>query len=237
MPAASVRAAVGFLTRIPVGRVEAADVARAAWAFPLVGAAIAAAGGGVSLLVDPRLSPLVAAALAVVTTTALTGALHLDGLADTADALGAGTRGRALEIMRDSRIGSFGVAALGLDLLLRLTVIAQLLGGSLLGPLIAAGALSRGASVSLAAVLPYVRSGEGVLNHRWSSLAGAAVAVAVAAVALRTDVFAVAGAVAAVTLVLGVLFRRWLGGVTGDTLGAASELAELTALLVAAGLR
>jgi adenosylcobinamide-GDP ribazoletransferase len=103
--------------------------------------------------------------------------------------------------------------------------------------LIAAGALSRGASVSLAAVLPYVRSGEGVLNHRWSSLAGAAVAVAVAAVALRTDVFAVAGAVAAVTLVLGVLFRRWLGGVTGDTLGAASELAELTALLVAAGLR
>jgi adenosylcobinamide-GDP ribazoletransferase len=236
MPAASVRAAVGFLTRIPVGRVDVADVARAAWAFPLVGAAIAAAGGGVALLVHPRLSPLVAAALAVVTTTALTGALHLDGLADTADALGAGTRGRALEIMRDSRIGSFGAAALGLDLLLRVAVIAQLLGGSLLGPVIAAGALSRGASVSLAAVLPYVRSGEGVLNHRWSSLAGAAVAVAVAAVALRMDAVAVVGAVMAPTVVLGVLYRRWLGGVTGDTLGATSEVIELVALLVATGL-
>jgi adenosylcobinamide-GDP ribazoletransferase len=237
MPAASVRAAVGFLTRIPVVGVDVADVARGAWAFPLVGAAIAAAGGGVALLVHPPLSPLVAAALAVVTTTALTGALHLDALADTADAVGASTRDGALEIMRDSRIGSFGAAALGLDLLLRVAMIAQLVGGSLLGPLIAAGALSRGASVSLAAVLPYVRSGEGLLNNRWSSFAGGAVAVGVAAVALRTDVFAVAGAAVAVTVVLGLLYRRWLGGVTGDALGAASELAELSALLAAAALQ
>src|SRR5436190_12236013 len=153
MPAASLRAAVGFLTRVPVGRVEAADVARGAVAFPLVGAGIGAVAAGVALLVHPPLSPAVAAALAVAATIVLTGALHLDALADTADAVGASTRERALEIMRDSRIGSYGAAAVGLDLLLRVTVVAQLLGGSLLGPLIAAGALSRGASVALAAVL------------------------------------------------------------------------------------
>jgi adenosylcobinamide-GDP ribazoletransferase len=236
MLVASVRAAVGFLTRIPVGRVDVADVARGAWAFPLVGAAIAATGGGVALLVHPRLAPLVAAGLAVVTTTALTGALHLDALADTADATGASTGERALEIMRDSRIGSFGAAALGLDLVLRVAVIAQLLGSSLLGPLIAAGALSRGASVALAATLPYARAGEGVLSRRGSAAAAGVVAVAVAVVALRTDAVAVLAAVVVVTAALAVLYRRWLGGVTGDALGAASELAELTALLVAASI-
>jgi adenosylcobinamide-GDP ribazoletransferase len=234
MPAASLRAAVGFLTRVPIGRVEAADVARGAVAFPIVGAGIGAAGAGVALLVHPPLSPAVAAALAVAAGAVLTGALHLDALADTADAAGASTRERALEIMRDSRIGSFGAVALGLDLLLRVTVIAQLLGGSLLGSLIAAGALSRGASVTLAAVLPYVRAGDGVLDRRWSSFAAAGVAIAIAAVALRTDAVVVVGSVALVTVVLGALYRRWLGGVTGDTLGATSELAELTALLVAA---
>ena len=236
MPAASLRAAVGFLTRIPAGRVDAVAVARGAFAFPLVGAVVGAIAAGVALLVHPPLSPLVAAALAVTATTALTGALHLDALADTADAIGATARERALEIMRDSRIGSFGAAALGLDLLLRVTVTAQLLGGSIVGALIAAGALSRGASVTLSAALPYVRAGEGVLNRRWSSLGGAAVAIAIAAVALGTDALAVIGAVTLVTVALGVFFRRWLGGVTGDALGAASELAELTALLVAAAI-
>ena len=236
MPVVRLRAAVGFLTRVPVGRVEAADVARGAVAFPIVGAAVGAAAAGVALLVHPPLSPAVAAALAVAAGTVLTGALHLDALADTADAVGASTRERALEIMRDSRIGSFGAATLGLDLLLRVTVVAQLLGGSLLGPLIAAGALSRGASVELAAVLPYARVGEGVLNRRGSSLAGVVLAIVIAAVALRTNAVAVIGSVAVVTGVLGALYRRWLGGVTGDTLGATSELAELTALLVAAAL-
>jgi adenosylcobinamide-GDP ribazoletransferase len=172
----------------------------------------------------------------VATTTTLTGALHLDALADTADAIGASTRERALEIMRDSRVGSFGAAALGLDLLLRVAVITQLLGSSLLGPVIAAGALSRGASVSLAAVLPYARAGDGVLSHRRSAAAAVAVALAIAVAALRIDAAAVIGAAVVTTVVLGLLYRRWLGGITGDTLGSASELAELTALLVAAAI-
>ncbi len=239
MPAASVRAAVGFLTRIPVGRVDGADVARGAFAFPLVGAGIGAVGAGVALVVHPALSPPVAAALAVAAMTALTGALHLDGLADTADALGGGSRERALEIMRDSRIGSFGAAAVGLDLLLRVTVIAQLLGGAVVGPLVAAGALSRASSVVLSALLPYPReNGTGsVLSSRVSSSAAGVIGVAVVVVALRGDAAFVAGAVALTTIVLGLAFWRWLGGATGDALGAASEVGEIVALLVAAGLR
>lgn len=240
MPAASVRAAVGFLTRIPVGRVDAGDVARGAFAFPLVGAGIGAAGAGVALLVHPALSPLVAAALAVAAMTALTGALHLDALADTADAVGGTSRERALEIMRDSRIGSFGAAAIGLDLLLRVAVIAQLLGGAIVGPLVAAGALSRASSVVLSALLPYARPTGGtgsVLSGRVSPWAAGVIGVAVAIVALGGDAAIVVGAVTLSTIVLGLVYRRWLGGATGDTLGAASEVGEVVALLVAAGLQ
>src|SRR4051812_24910218 len=104
-------AAVSFQTRLPIGRVvvvDGEDVARAGVAFPLVGAAIGAAVGGVFVGLAPHLSPLPAAGLALVLGALLTGALHLDALADTADALGAATRERALEIMRDHSIGAYG---------------------------------------------------------------------------------------------------------------------------------
>src|SRR6266498_18912 len=108
-------AALTFLTRIPLARsilLGGDDVARAGVGFPLVGAAIGAASGGLAFgLADP-LSPLVAAGLAVAAATLLTGALHLDALADTADALGARSRERALAIMRESTVGAFAVVAL-----------------------------------------------------------------------------------------------------------------------------
>src|SRR5258705_4269490 len=114
-------AAVAFLTRIPVGRaveLDAADVARGGALFPLVGAGIGAATGGVVYAVADPLGTLLAALLGLVTAALLTGVLHLDALADTADALGATTRAPALEIMRDHSIGAHaGVApvpALGL---------------------------------------------------------------------------------------------------------------------------
>jgi adenosylcobinamide-GDP ribazoletransferase len=235
-------AAVTFLTRIPLGRLAATgpeDFARGAPLFPVVGAAVGAAGAGAALLLEPPLSPLLAAALATGLTTALTGAFHLDGLADTLDATGGTTRERSLEIMRDSRIGSFGAAGLGLALLLRVAATAQLLaGGGVLGALIAAGAVSRGAAVALAGVQPYARAAPGtggVLTGR-SGLLGAPLALAIAAAALRLDGLVVAAAAAALAVVLGLLFRAWLGGITGDTLGATSESAELLALVVAAAL-
>jgi adenosylcobinamide-GDP ribazoletransferase len=233
-------AAITFLTRLPLGRfvaTDARDVARGAPLFPFVGAAVGAVGAGVALLLQPPLSPFLAAALATALTVGLTGAFHLDGLADTLDATGGTTRERSLEIMRDSRIGSFGAAALALALLVRVAATAQLLtSGGVLGGLIAAGAVSRGAAVALAGTLPYARSAPGtggVLTGRlglWGAPAGAAVAVG----ALRLDGLVVVGAVAAVAVVLGVVFRAWLGGVTGDTLGATSESIELLALVVAA---
>jgi adenosylcobinamide-GDP ribazoletransferase len=232
-------AALTFLTRIPLGRLVATsadDVARGAPFFPVVGALVGAAGAGVVLLVEPPLSPLLAAALATVATVALTGAFHLDGLADTLDATGAMARERSLEIMRDSRIGSFGAAGLALALLVRVAVIAQLVaGGGVLGSMVAAGAVSRGAAVGLAGIVPYARPEGGVLTGRLG-LWGVPVAAAIAVAALRLDGLVVLAAAAAVAVVLGLVFRAWLGGVTGDTLGAASETTELVALVVAAAL-
>jgi len=232
-------AAITFLTRVPLGRLvatSAEDVARGAPFFPVVGALVGVAGAGVVLLVQPPLSPLLAAVLATVATVALTGAFHLDGLADTLDATGAMTRERSLEIMRDSRIGSFGAAGLALALLVRVAVVAQLVaGGGVLGAMIAAGAVSRGAAVGLAGVVPYARAEGGVLTGRLG-LWGIPVAAAIALAALRLDGLVVLAAAAAVAVVLALVFRAWLGGVTGDTLGAASEATELIALVVAAAL-
>src|SRR5690348_7813542 len=213
MPAARAAfAAVTFLTRVPLARfvaTDAQDIARGAPLFPVIGAAIGAAGAGVALLLQPPLSPLLAAALATALTVALTGAFHLDGLADTLDATGGTTRERSLEIMRDSRIGSFGAAGLALALVVRIAVIAQLLsGGGVLGAMVAAGAVSRGAAVGLAGAMPYARGRGGVLTGRLG-LWGAPVAVAIALLALRLDGLAVIAAALLAALVLGRVFRAW----------------------------
>src|SRR5579885_985235 len=115
-------AAVAFLTRVPVGRRVALtqdDVAHAAPVFPAVGAAVGAVVAGVALLLQPPLSPFLSSGIAVAAGVVVTGAFHLDGLADTLDATGAATRERSLEIMRDSRVGTFGAAAVAIDLLVR----------------------------------------------------------------------------------------------------------------------
>jgi cobalamin 5'-phosphate synthase/cobalamin synthase len=169
--------------------------------------------------------------------------MHLDALADTADAAGAPTRERALEIMRDSRLGAFGVTALILDLLLKAAAVAALLDrGGALAALVAAGALSRAASPPLALTLRYPRieGGPGsVLTGRvaWPSVVGAVLlGVGAAVLAQGTTGVAMAGAVAGTTVCLGLLYSRWLGGATGDCLGAATEIGETVALLVAAAL-
>jgi adenosylcobinamide-GDP ribazoletransferase len=249
MPAASVRTAAGavsFLTRVPVGRVvdvTAVDVARAVVLFPVVGAAVGALSGLVAAGLEGHVPALVAGGLAVAVAAVVTGAMHLDALADTADALGATSRTEALEIMRDSRIGSFGAIALVLDLVVKVACAAALLdGGHVLAGFVAAGALSRAASPPLAALLPYprVEGGPGsVLSGRTSRLT-AAVAVAVGtalalAVSWGGGYWLVLAAVC-VTVVAGLFYRRWLGGATGDCLGAATELCETTVLVVATAL-
>ena len=249
MPGASVRAAaaaVTFLTRVPLGRrvaVDAADVARGALVFPVVGAGVGALSGGVAVLAHPRLPALAAAALSIAVSVVVTGAMHVDALADTADAVGAPTRERALEIMRDSRIGAFGATALVLDLLLKAAAVAALLDrGGALAALVAAGAVSRAAAPPLALTLRYprVEGGPGsVLSGRIARptvLGAVLVGVGGAVTAAGITGLVMAGSVAATTICLGLIYARWLGGATGDSLGAATEIGETTALLVAAAL-
>lgn len=236
-------AALAFLTRIPVRRALGADdVARGAVLFPVVGAGVGALSGVAALLLYPSVPALAAAGVAVAVELVVTGAMHVDALADTADAAGAQTRERALEIMRDSRIGSFGAAALTTDLLIRAGAIAGLVAaGGPVAALAAAGALGRAASLPVAAALPYARAEGGpgsVLSGRvgWPVAAGAVViAITGASVLTGVDGLWAAGAAAATALILGLVFRAWLGGVTGDTLGAVSEVVGLVALLVFVG--
>jgi adenosylcobinamide-GDP ribazoletransferase len=241
-PLLPLAAATAFLTRVPVGRFVELDgraVTRAAPLYPLVGAAIGALAGGVVDVLAGPLPPWAAATTGVALAALLTGGMHLDALADTADALGGSTRERRLEIMRDPSIGSFGAAALVLVLVLEISLLAQLGARDLaLVSFTAAGALSRWSALPIAFALPYARDeGQGRSLTTGISLGavllGLAVAAAIAAIALSSGAAAALGAAAGVALVMGFFYRRWLGGITGDALGAATTLAQ-TACLVAA---
>jgi adenosylcobinamide-GDP ribazoletransferase len=235
-------AAVSFLTRVPLGRwvhVEADDIARGAWLFPVVGGIV---GGAAGLLADVTagwLPPLAAGALAVGAAAVLTGALHLDALADTADALGGRSREHALEIMRDHAIGAFGATALIVVCILDaalLGTLAQTDDAALVG--LAAGAAGRATMLPLAFTLPYARPGEGqgrlvVGIGAVTLVLGLGIALALALPAGRAGLWGAAAA-AVVALALGLVARSRFGGVTGDVLGAAAKLAETAALVAAA---
>jgi adenosylcobinamide-GDP ribazoletransferase len=229
-------AATTFLTRIPLGRVLTVDghaVARAAPVYPLVGGAIGALGGAVVDLTSGSLPAVAAAALALAVVALVTGAMHLDALADTADALGGMTRERRLEIMRDHGVGAFGAVAVVLVLLFEASVLADV--DHAWSAFAASAACARWAPLPLAVALPYARSeGQGAAlagSMSWSRTAFAlAVAVAVAVGVRGLDGLAALAAAAVTALVLGLFFRRWIGGVTGDTLGATTELAQAAGL-------
>jgi adenosylcobinamide-GDP ribazoletransferase len=229
-------AATAFLTRVPTGRLAVFDapaVARAAPLYPLVGAGVGAFAGGVVDLTAGPLPAFAAAALGLAVAALVTGGMHLDALADTADALGGMTRERRLEIMRDHAIGSFGAVALVLVLAFEASVLAAQ--SSAWTSFAAAGACARWSALPLAAFLPAARvDGQGAaLAGRTTPAAvvgGGGVAVALALALRGWAGLAPVGAAAAAALVLGIFFRRWLGGVTGDTLGATTELAQAAAL-------
>ena len=238
-------AAVGFLTVVPVARrmpLAADDVVRGAALFPVIGAGVGAAVGAVAAGLAGLIPPLAAAAVALAVGAVLTGALHLDALADAADALGARSRAQALEIMRDPGIGPFGTLALVLDLLVKAAALAALAveGGAVLAAL-AAGAAARATAPVLAAALPAARAdGSGaILATRARPVTAAAAAMLAALIAVAAAGWAggvIVAAAAAVAAVVALAAWRRFGGVTGDVLGCAIELAEAAALLVAAAL-
>jgi adenosylcobinamide-GDP ribazoletransferase len=226
-------AAIAFLTRVPVRvALDGDDVRRAGAYFPLVGAAVGGGAGAVAERLGPELG-LVAAVL-------LTGALHQDALADTADATGGQTRERALEIMRDPRVGAFGVAATVSDLLVKSAALGDLVERRrTVRTWVAAGALSRAVPVVLAASLPYARLEQGTgdaLTRGGGARAAAAACLSVgcAVVALEGEGLRLASVAALLAGATGAVLGRWLGGVTGDGLGAALELTETTLLVLAA---
>jgi adenosylcobinamide-GDP ribazoletransferase len=234
-------AALAFLTRIPIGgrvSLDARDVARGAVLFPLVGGAVGGVCGLVADALAGPLPPLVAGGLAVGLAAVITGAMHLDAVADTADALGGRSRERSLEIMRDHAVGAFGAVALVLVCLVDAASLGALGSGgdaALVG--LAAGAGARAAILPLALVLPYARAGEGqgrVLDGIGPATVVVGLGLAVVlALPAGTAGLAGLGSAAVVTAALGLYWRRWLGGVTGDLLGATAKLAE-TAILVTA---
>lgn len=235
--------ALAFLTRLRLP-VPEMDLGRAYGFFPLVGGLIGGMGGVVLLGAGMiGLPPLVAVLLGLGAMVLLTGALHEDGLADTADGLGAGAdRQRALEIMKDSRIGSFGVLALMLTLGLKAAALLALAPVQGAVALIMAGALSRAVPPFLAALLPAARPGG--LGHGAGTPRRGALLVVIGSVLAILAGIAWAGGVAYPTVAvlvagvmvtgygLGRLFLARLGGFTGDTLGAAQQVTELVVLLV-----
>jgi len=233
----SLRSAMAFLTVLPVARAEGAPGERLGRAyFPAIGAVVGLLSAAVFVLVGAVSTPLVAAVAATATLALLTGALHLDGLADSADGLfGGGDVARRLEVMRDPRLGSFGTVAVVLVLVGEVAAIASMSPGRAVAALVIAGALSRLAMLFVITLVPYVRaSGLGVAagdsSHRGFDLAlGAALAAVVCL--LDWERALLAGClVALAALAVVVLARRRLGGATGDIYGATAELCMLAAL-------
>ncbi|WP_179379133.1 adenosylcobinamide-GDP ribazoletransferase [Jannaschia marina] len=225
-----------LLTRLPLRGTPTPVAADAAWAWPIVGAVVAliATGlGGTALWLGA--TPAVAAMLVLATQIMLTGALHEDGLADVADGFWGGfTPERRREIMRDSRIGAYGVIALVLTLTIRWSLIATAL--IQLNPLaiVIAATVSRAPMAVLMRWLPPARP-DGLSRDSGVPAAGVTlIAVALAALALLGagwSGFLAAALVTGVLLGTGLLARRKIGGQTGDVLGAVQQMSEIAVLV------
>ncbi|MGH2672457.1 MAG: adenosylcobinamide-GDP ribazoletransferase [Actinomycetota bacterium] len=235
---------MGFLTAVPVGRhAGAADGERlrnASVVFPIVGAAVGSVMALIAWAVAFVLPALPSAVIGVGVGVLLTGALHLDGLADTADGVGASLAGAdPSAVMHDPRLGVFGGAALMLDLALRIAVLSALVAGPRFPvEAVAAGALGRAASIALLATTPYAGGVGG--TGAWTRGVGIGRCLAAIALAAAIGLAAVGPAFGAMTIAAAAaagLVRRWsrrhLAGMTGDTLGATAELSETVALTVA----
>jgi adenosylcobinamide-GDP ribazoletransferase len=233
---------VSVFTRLPVPQQPAGgrSLAQALWAAPVAGWVVALLGAGVFWLAGlGQLSTGIAAALALAATMAATGCLHEDGLSDTADGFGGGRdRARKLEIMRDSRIGSFGAATLTLSILLRWNALAALEAPlAVLAALVAAHGASRAVLPLFMHAVPPARPDGLSAGAGRVPLAPALTALLLGAASLAmlgpSAAIAAAGVLLVVLLVFARLCLRQIGGQTGDTLGAAQQIAEIAVLATA----
>lgn len=233
--------ALVLLTRLPLPTLPKAwfqHQAQAAWAFPLAGLAIVLPACGVAALaLWLGLPASIAAGLMLAVQILLTGAMHEDGLADTADGFWGGfTTERRLEIMKDSQIGTYGVLALILSVGLRWLALTTLISQMGVWPMLTVAALSRVTMPVLMVTLPNARSAG--LSHsvgRPSTVAltiGLGLALLFSLLLIGSTTFAILVAMTLTTFGLGLLARAKIGGQTGDVLGASQQIAELTGLLI-----
>jgi len=240
--------AVQFLTRIPIPNLpyDPNSLSRAVKFFPVVGLVIGSAAALLHQLLAPHLPRLVTALLVIAFLVSITGCLHEDGLADTADGFGGGSnKEQVLAILKDSRIGSYGGAALALSLLARVLLLASLPLSQILQYLIAGHVLCRWTTLPLSYYLASARSpqdqagaGQGAriakLTTIGTLIVGSIFTLAICAFVLRTHVAAAIAATITVTLLSGLYYQRRIGGVTGDCFGATNQLTEIAVYLTGA---
>ena len=233
----SLRYAWAFLTRLPGGAHPSTDrdLGRSVPWFPLVGAIVGALSGAMFWAVWQPLGAQLAAVVAVASGVVVTGAFHEDGLADTADALGGTTPEERREIMKDSRLGTFGTLALVLATLVQVFAVMPLAARDAIIAMALAHGVGRALAVTAMATMP-AASGTGLGHGYAAHLRAAPCALSMlvsygAAFALGpVGVFAV-GAATGGALAVGLVARFRFGGMTGDVLGATAQVSQMAALV------
>lgn len=234
--------AFGFLTRLPVPQVAVrdGDLTRASAVFPLVGLVVATIAVAVEQLAALAFGPAVGAVVGILAATIVTGAFHEDGLADAADGLWGGwDPAERLRIMRDSRLGTYGTIALIAVFALRFALLVPVPPGTFAVALVCGHVVGRAAGPMLVMLLPPLTdSSSAGIAGRLGPVARLVTAVLVVApVTLAAGLVAVPLLAVAVVVVLACadLFRRRLGGITGDAIGATTVLVELAVVAVVVG--
>lgn len=235
--------ALQFLTRVPIRTSHEIEHHRVVPWFPVAGLLIGAVVGVVGVVAAELVPPLVAGAIAVAAGLLLTGAFHEDGLADVADAFGGGwTVERRLEILKDSRHGTYGVAALATSIVVRVACVASIAGSAaLFTSIVAAHALGRSAAVAaMRTAPPATVSGLGVSAatalRPLPTVAGSAAGIGAVALLGGWWVLPFLGAAAVGVAATVALAVRKIGGLAGDVLGAVEQVTECLVLIVASGL-
>ncbi len=232
--------AVMFLTRLPVSRFVKYDpehLSKSTVYFPLVGAIVGSISALTLWIASLKFSPMFSVLISMAATILLTGAFHEDGLADSADGFGGGyTKERVLEIMKDSRIGTYGAIALWLFLTAKLLLLSEIFkqdNSLTLLTLVVAHSLGRYSSLPLIFTLDYARS-ESTSSKPFAEKASlkrlivaSLYTLCLSALLLEWRAVWAIGVVLLITLLSGIYFKRRIGGITGDALGAANQLSEL----------
>lgn len=236
-------AAAQFLTRVPIRLDRPVPHGQVVPWFPVVGAGIGLVVGAVAAGATELVGPSLGAALGIVAGLLVTGAFHEDGLADVADAFGGGwTREQRLEILKDSRHGTYGVAAMVSTILVRTVALAELATpATMVAGSVAAHALARAAAISALVVLPpAVDSGLGAgatdAARPRSIVIGVAAGLTLAGGAVGWWALPAAAAAGLALVLVGALAVRKIGGTVGDVLGAIEQVAECAVLITLAAL-